>query len=63
MDVRAVSLQIFSREQDGPFKGRPTIYIMILLSAFIASSVYHFRVDDIFACPASGYTSDRSCTL
>ena len=52
MDVRAVSLQIFSREQ-------PTIYIMILLSAFIASSVYHFRVDDIFACPASGYTSDR----
>ena len=59
MDVRAVPLQIFSRKQDGLLRARPTIYIMILLGAFIASSVYHFRVDNIFACPASGYTSDR----
>ena len=59
MDVRAVPLQIFSRKQDGLLRARPAIYIMILLGAFIASSVYHFRVNNIFACPASGYTSDR----
>ena len=49
----------FFRENKTVLSNRPTIYIMILLSAFIASSVYHFRVDDIFAFPASGYTSDR----
>jgi hypothetical protein len=59
MDVRAVPLQGYSRKQDGFFKGRPTLYIVILLGAFIASSIYHFRVDDIFACAAGGYTSDR----
>ncbi len=59
MDVRTVPSRIFSRKQDGLLKARPTIYIMILLGAFIASSVYHFRVDNIFACQAGGYTSDR----
>jgi len=59
MDVRAVPLQTHSRKRDGLFKERPTIYIMILVGAFVASSAYHFRVDNIFACPASGYTSDR----
>ena len=48
------------RESETVFsKARPTIYIMILLGAFVAASVYHLRVDNIFACPASGYTSDR----
>ena len=59
MDVRAVHLQILSRKRNGRFKGRPAIYIMILLGAFVAAGVFHLRVDSIFACPASGYTSDR----
>ena len=40
-------------------KGDQPFTFVILLGAFVASSVYHFRVDNIFACPASGYTSDR----
>jgi hypothetical protein len=59
MDLRAVHLQMLSRKRDGFFRSRPAVYIMILLSAIVASSLYQLRVDNIFACPASGYTFDR----
>ena len=42
--------------------GRPTIYILILLGACVASYLYKLRTDNIFACQASGYTSDRYLT-
>jgi hypothetical protein len=59
MDARAVSSQVFLRKRDGLFKERPVIYILILLAACAASFIYQLRVNNIFACPASGYTSDR----
>jgi hypothetical protein len=59
MDDRALRVQIHSRKRDGFFRSRPAVYIVILLSAVIASSLYQLRIVNIFACPASGYTSDR----
>jgi hypothetical protein len=59
MDARAISSQVFLRKREGLFKKRPAIYILILLGAFVTSYLYKLRVDNIFACPASGYTSDR----
>jgi hypothetical protein len=59
MDARAVPLQVSLRKRDGLFKERPAIYILILLAACAASFLYQLRADNIFACPASGYTSDR----
>jgi hypothetical protein len=59
MDARAVPSQVFLRKRDGLFKERPAIYILILLAACAASFLYKLRTDNIFACPASGYTSDR----
>jgi hypothetical protein len=59
MDARVVSSQVFLRKRDGLFKERPAIYILILLAACAASFLYQLRADNIFACPASGYTSDR----
>jgi hypothetical protein len=59
MDDRAVPLETTSRKRRGFFRPRPAVYIIILLSAVVASSLYQLRVDNIFACAASGYTSDR----
>ena len=58
MDARAVPLQVPLRKRDGLFRERPAIYILILLAACAASFLYKLRADTIFACPASGYTSD-----
>jgi hypothetical protein len=58
MNIRAVPSQIFSRGRDGLFTGRPTIYILILLGAFVATYLYKLRHDFIFACQANGYTLD-----
>ena len=52
-------LQIRSRMRDGILRGRPTIYILIVLGSFILSHLYQLRTSGIFDCPASGYTSDR----
>ena len=62
MGVSAVPSQTVSERRDGLFTARPTIYIVILLSAFIPSFIYQFRVDNIFRCPATGYSSDRFLT-
>jgi hypothetical protein len=59
MDARTVPLQVSLRKRDGLFKERPAIYILILLAVCAASFLYKLRTDNIFACPASGYTSDR----
>jgi hypothetical protein len=59
MDDRAVLVRTPSRKGDGFFRSRPAVYVLILLSAVVASSLYQLRVDNIFACPANGYTSDR----
>jgi len=59
MDARAVSSKAFLRKRDSLFKERPAIYILILLAACAASFLYQLRANNIFACPASGYTSDR----
>ena len=59
MDARSVPLKLSARTRDGLFKERPAIYILILLAACAASFLYKLRADNIFACPASGYTSDR----
>ena len=63
MDVRTVRTQIVSGGRDGLFKARPTIYVVILLSVFVASYLYELRTDNIFACQASGYTSDNFLTF
>lgn len=55
----SVSLQIRPKLLDGLFKGRLTVYILILLSTFVVSYLYQLRTNGIFKCPASGYTSDR----
>jgi hypothetical protein len=59
MDARTVNLKVSSRKQDALFKERPAIYILILLAVCAASFFCKLRADNIFACPASGYTSDR----
>jgi hypothetical protein len=59
MDARAVPLQISSRKRHALFRERPTLYILILLVACTASFLYKFRVDNIFACPANGYSPDK----
>jgi hypothetical protein len=59
MDARTVSLQESLKKRGSLFKARPAIYILILLTACAASFLYRFRVDSVFACPASGYTSER----
>jgi hypothetical protein len=59
MDVRTVPAQVFLRKRDGLFKERLATYILILLVTCAASFLYKFRADNIFACPAGGYTSDR----
>ena len=58
MDISAGS-DMALRRQNGLLKARPAVYIVILLGAFLASFVYNLRVDSIFACQATGYTSDR----
>lgn len=55
----AVPSDISRRRRDGLFAARPTIYIMILLSAFVAPYLYKLRTGNIFSCQANGYTSDR----
>lgn len=60
--VSAVSSQMVSERRGGLFTARPTIYIVILLSAFVAPFLYKIRTDYIFACPATGYGSDRFLT-
>ena len=62
MDDHAGRRSQISERRVGFFATRPTIYILILLSAFLASYLYKLRVDYIFSCPASGYTSDRYLT-
>lgn len=42
---------------------RTTIYILILLAALVVPFLYKLRADNIFACQASGYTSDRFLTI
>jgi hypothetical protein len=59
MEARADPSQVFLRKRDGLFKERPATYILILLVACVASFLYQLRVDNIFACSANGYTSDR----
>jgi hypothetical protein len=58
-DVRTIPLQGVLTKRDSLFKERAAIYILILLTACAASFLYKLRADTIFACPASGYTSDR----
>ena len=63
MGVSAVPPQIVSERRDGLFTPRPTIYIVVvLLTAFVAPFLYKLRTDNIFACPATGYGSDRFLT-
>jgi len=38
---------------------RPVLYISIILGALLAACAYKVRTDGIFACQATGYTSDR----
>ena len=59
MDARAISSEVFLRRRDGLFKERPAIYILILLAVCAGSFIYQLRANNIFACPATGYTSDR----
>ena len=59
MDERATRLHFLSKTRDVLFIGRPTIYILLLLGACASSYLYKLRVDNIFSCQASGYTSDR----
>jgi hypothetical protein len=59
MDARTVPVQVLLRKRDGLFKERLAVYILILLVTCAASFLYKLRGDNIFACPASGYTSDR----
>jgi hypothetical protein len=58
MDDQAVSSQLFSKTRAVLLTGRPTIYILILLGACVSSYLYKLRVDNIFSCQGSGYTSD-----
>jgi hypothetical protein len=59
MDVGAVRSQIFSRRRNDLLAARPTIYILIVLGAVLTSYIYKLWADNIFACQASGYSSDR----
>jgi hypothetical protein len=59
MDIGAVRSQILPRGRGGLFTVRPAIYILILLAAFAGSFLYRLRHNMIFACQATGYTSDR----
>ena len=59
MDVRTPAIQVSLRRRDGLFKERPALYILILLGVCVAAGLYKTRADSIFACQASGYTSDR----
>jgi hypothetical protein len=38
---------------------RPTLYILIILAAALATCAYMVRVKGLFACRADGYSSDR----
>lgn len=58
MDDRAGHLQI-SERRVGLFATRSAIYILVLLSAFLASYLYRLRAENIFVCQANGYTTDR----
>ena len=40
------------------FVSRLTMYIAVVMLSVCAASVYRFRTNTIFACPANGYTSD-----
>jgi hypothetical protein len=51
--------QIFSRMRYGVFVRRPSIYILIVLSTLAACYFYRLRTEFIFACQATGYSSDR----
>ena len=51
--------QIFSRTRDFLLVARPTLYILIILGVLATSFLYKLRADNIFACQASGYSSDR----
>jgi hypothetical protein len=59
MDARTGPTQVSLSKQDGFFKERPAIYILILLGVCVAAGLYKTRADSIFACQARGYTSDR----
>ena len=59
MDTRCTRSRIFQRKRGGLFVARPTIYILILLTAFAATFFHRFRNNLIFACEVRGYTSDR----
>ena len=51
--------QTVSRTRDFLFVARPAVYILVVLGVLATSFLYKLRVDNIFACQASGYTSDR----
>jgi hypothetical protein len=55
---QAVTSQFLSRTRDAFLKGRPIIYILILLGGCASSYLYKLRIHNIFSCQASGYTSD-----
>ena len=58
MDDQAITSQFFSRTRNFLFRGRPIIYILILLGGCASSYLYKVRAHNIFSCQATGYTSD-----
>ena len=51
--------QVSSRMLGGLLTVRPTLYIIVLLAGFGVGYLYQLRANNIFACQAGGYTSDR----
>jgi hypothetical protein len=45
--------------KEGLLASRPAVYICMLLTAVLAGFVYQVRTRTIFACQASGYSTDR----
>jgi hypothetical protein len=58
MTDAAVGLETMSKIRARVTAGRLTIYIAMVLSFVVGTSVYKLRTDTIFACPADGYGSD-----
>src|SRR5215471_12793118 len=47
------------KKRTGFFKSQPAAYIGVIFGAIVASYVYKFRTETIFACTAKDYSSDR----
>jgi len=59
MDVELVVQDDISSNRTASSASRPALYISIILGALLAACAYKVRTDGIFACQATGYTSDR----